>query len=119
MLSADKLCNNRDNGEEHPHRGDGEEEDHDDKRKRTNGQTLPLFFKVKKQIFFTRKPNFMMLWIHRNKQFATVLRNMLFHRKKLKISVFSQRKRRFNLFRHVDTPKFCNLVTPREVSQNL
>lgn len=52
MLSADKLCNNRDNGEEHPHRGDGEEEDRDDKRKRTNGQTLPLFFKVKKQIFF-------------------------------------------------------------------
>lgn len=42
-----------------------------------------------------------------------------FIEKKLKISVFSQRKRRFNLFRHVDTPKFCNLVTPREVSQNL
>lgn len=94
MLSADKLCNNRDNGEEHSHRGDGEEEDRDDKRKRTNGQTLPLFFKVKKQIFFTRKPNFMMLWIHRDKQFATVLRNMLFHRKKPEnICVFSKKKK--------------------------
>lgn len=52
MLSAEKLCNNRDNGEEHPYRGDGEEEDHDDKRKWTNGQTLPLFFKVKKKLFY-------------------------------------------------------------------
>jgi len=69
------------------------------------------FFKVKKTVFFTRKLNFIVLWIHTAKNLTTVFRTtqVYFIIKNSKHPcLFSHRKRSLSLSGHDACPTFCS-----------